>query len=127
MSNIYERIDELCKKNNTNVTEMCRDLKIPRSSLSELKSGRAKSISADKIAKIADYFGVTALYITQGKDSDKENEKEYIDINDIRYAAYQELEGEDEAVIKDVINFIRFRKSQKDNNNDIKWNLYWMW
>lgn len=66
MNNIYSRIDELCKQNGTNVTAMCRELKIQRSSLSELKAGRAKSISADKIAKIADYFNVTALYITDG-------------------------------------------------------------
>lgn len=66
MNKIYSRIDELCKKNGTNVTAMCRELKIQRSSLSELKAGRAKSISADKIAKIADYFNVTALYITDG-------------------------------------------------------------
>ena len=66
MSDIYSRIDELCKQNNTNVTAMCRELKIQRSSLSELKAGRAKSISADKVAKIADYFNVPAIYITDG-------------------------------------------------------------
>ena len=66
MNNIYSRIDNLCKQNGTNVTAMCRELKIPRSSLSELKAERAKSISADKIAKIADYFNVTALYLTDG-------------------------------------------------------------
>lgn len=63
---MYNRIENLCKENGTDITKMCRELGIPRSSLSELKSGRAKSISADKVAKIANLFGVSALYITDG-------------------------------------------------------------
>ncbi len=68
---MYNRIEQLCKKNGTDVTKMCRELNIPRSSLSELKSGRAKSISADKVAKIANFFGVSALYITDGIEEEK--------------------------------------------------------
>ena len=66
MSEMYDRIEELCKNNYMDVTALCRELSIPRSSLSELKSGRAKSISADKVSKIADYFHVSASYITSG-------------------------------------------------------------
>lgn len=66
MSKMYERIERLCKDNLMDITKMCRELDIPRSSLSELKSGRAKSISADKVSKIADYFHVCASYITNG-------------------------------------------------------------
>ncbi len=68
---MYKRIEELCKRQGTDITKMCRELNIPRSSLSELKSGRAKSISADKVAKIANYFGVSALYITDGIEEEK--------------------------------------------------------
>lgn len=69
MNSTYKRIEKLCKENNTDITKMCRELKIPRSSLSELKMERVKNISADKVAKIADYFGVSALYITDGIES----------------------------------------------------------
>ena len=115
MSNIYERIDELCKQHNTNVTAMCRELKIQRSSLSELKAGRAKSISADKVAKIADFFNVSASYITTGVTSTvtTSDSVEKIDINDIRYAAYQEMKDISDDEIKDVIDYIRYKKSQK--------------
>lgn len=51
MSTMYERIDALCKKRETNVTAMCRELEISRSSLSELSSGRSKTLSAEKTAK----------------------------------------------------------------------------
>lgn len=66
MSTMYDRIETLCREQGLDITKMCRELGIPRSSLSELKSGRAKSISADKVAKIAEFFGVPAVYITEG-------------------------------------------------------------
>ena len=69
MSNMYNIIENLCKSNNMTVTEMCRELKITRSSLSELKQGRAKSLSADKVIKIAKYFGVSTDYILLGEKS----------------------------------------------------------
>ena len=58
MSELYNKIEMLCKENNTDVTKMCREINIPRSSLSELKAGRVKSISIERIEAIADYFGV---------------------------------------------------------------------
>ena len=63
MSTMYERIDRLCKDNGTNVTAMCKELEIARSSLSELNSGRSKTLSAEKTAKIASYFGVSVDYL----------------------------------------------------------------
>ena len=66
MDSMYDRIDKLCKDNGTNITAVCRELKMQRSSFSELKAGRTKSIGADKIAKLADYFNVSALFITDG-------------------------------------------------------------
>lgn len=82
MSNMYNIIENLCKSNNITVTEMCRELKITRSSLSELKQGRAKSLSADKVIKIAKYFGVSAEYISGEQDNimvEAHNEPIYLD------------------------------------------------
>lgn len=117
MNDIYSRIDELCKQNKTNVTAMCRELKIQRSSLSELKAGRAKSISADKIAKIADYFNVPALYITDGiMQPQKEIEK---DINPEEIAKVALFGGDTEVTpemwqeVKQFVGFIK-QKHFKD-------------
>lgn len=55
MCNMYEIIEKLCNEKQITITQMCRDLKINRSSLSELKQGRAKSLSVDKVIKIAKY------------------------------------------------------------------------
>ena len=75
MSEMYNKIEKLCKDNNTNITEMCRELKIPRSSMSELKAGRVKSMAIDRIEIIAEYFGVTSDFL-RGKD-ENDNIKAY--------------------------------------------------
>lgn len=72
MLTIYERIDALCKERRTNVTAMCKELSIARSSLSELSRGRSKTLSADKMSKIAKYFGVSVDYLLGKTDIKKE-------------------------------------------------------
>lgn len=69
---MYNKIEKLCTENSTNVTAMCKALNITRAVLSELKSGRTKSLSADKVIKIAEYFNVPPSYLTGDTDS-KEN------------------------------------------------------
>ncbi|MGI6279559.1 MAG: helix-turn-helix domain-containing protein [Acutalibacteraceae bacterium] len=60
---IYDLIEELCIKKNINITTMCRECNIPRSTLTDYKKGRIKSLSLDTLCKIADYFGVTVEYL----------------------------------------------------------------
>ena len=62
------------------------------------------------IQKIADLFNIKKSQIIEEDITD--NDIANIDGNDIRYAAYMELEGEDEEVIKDVIEFIKFKKQK---------------
>lgn len=71
MVEMYKRIDDLCKANGTNVTAMCKELNIARSSLSELNRGRTKSLSYEYISKIANHFGVSPDYVA-GKTDIKE-------------------------------------------------------
>lgn len=60
---MYQRIEALCLQNGTNVTAMCRQLGISRSSLTELKTGRTKSLSFEALSAIAKYFGTTPDYL----------------------------------------------------------------
>ena len=46
---------------------MCTDIGISKSMLSDLKMGRKKTLSAETLAKIADYFDVSVEYL-MGKD-----------------------------------------------------------
>lgn len=65
MSELYDRIQELCKEAGITVTKLCRDTGISRSTLSELNKGRTKSLSSKVSYKIADYFHVPLEYINE--------------------------------------------------------------
>lgn len=59
MSELYNRIDRLCKERGTNITALCRDAKVARSSLSELNAGRTKTLTLETGAKLAAALGIS--------------------------------------------------------------------
>ena len=67
MSNLYERIDELCKSEGINMTEMCRRTGVPRGNLTDLCKGRQKSLATKNMIKIASYFNVSVEYLETGE------------------------------------------------------------
>ncbi len=60
---VYDLIEELCKGKGITVTALCRECNIPRSSLTDYKKGRIKSLSTDTLCKIADYFDVSVGFL----------------------------------------------------------------
>ena len=94
MSRMYDIIQELCRRDGTDVTKMCRALKIPRSTLSELASGRTKQLTLKHARPIAEYFGVTIAQLAG--DEPLETEPDQTDavsdlIRDEPIAAYENL------------------------------------
>jgi transcriptional regulator with XRE-family HTH domain len=71
---VYDLIEELCMRKGINITTLCRECKIPRSSLTDYKKGRIKSLSTDTICKIADYFDVSVGYLCGGEHSKLDEE-----------------------------------------------------
>ncbi len=63
MDDLYKKIETLCKEHGINITVMCKKAGVPRSTLSDYKAGRIKSISTDKLAKIANFFDVSIDYL----------------------------------------------------------------
>lgn len=59
MSDLYNRIDALCKERGTNITALCRDAKVARASLSELKAGRTKTLTLETGAKLASVLKIS--------------------------------------------------------------------
>ena len=113
MSRMYDIIQELCRRDGTDVTKMCRALKIPRSTLSELASGRTKQLTLKHARPIAEYFGVTIAQLAG--DEPLETEPDQTDavsdlIRDEPIAAYENLKRylteEDKA---DIATLIRLR------------------
>lgn len=58
MAEVYEIIDALCKEKGISGYKMCIDLGLSRSTMTELRKGRAKSLKVETAGKIAEYFGV---------------------------------------------------------------------
>ena len=107
MSRMYDIIQELCRRDGTDVTKMCRALKIPRSTLSELASGRTKQLTLKHARPIAEYFGVTIAQLeTEPDQTDAVSDL----IRDEPIAAYENLKRylteEDKA---DIATLIRLR------------------
>lgn len=72
---MYKIIDTLCKNEGITVSQMCNELSITKSCLSELSSGRTKTLSYKNQKKIADYFGVSTDYLNQYDLKEKAIEK----------------------------------------------------
>lgn len=65
MSKMYEVIERLCSEQQIKPGKLCSDIGISRGIMSDLKAGRTKRLSAENIAKVAAYFGVTTDYIIE--------------------------------------------------------------
>ena len=73
MATIIETIDRLCEERGIKGSKLCDDLGISRSTLTELRKGRAKNLSLQKATLIANYFGVTVEYLSGTNPEEVEN------------------------------------------------------
>lgn len=59
MGNLYNRVDKLCESKGVTMAQMCKDIGMRRSVMSDLKSGRKSGLSTKTLNKIAEYFSVS--------------------------------------------------------------------
>lgn len=71
MANLYENIENLCKRRGVNVTTMCKESGASRGSLTDLKNGRKQTLKYETLDKIASYFGTSVDVLVSGEQ--KEN------------------------------------------------------
>lgn len=57
---LANEISRYATERGKSVSSICTELSMSRSAISELKSGRRKSLNNGNIKKLADYFGITA-------------------------------------------------------------------
>ncbi|MBQ7767589.1 MAG: helix-turn-helix transcriptional regulator [Oscillospiraceae bacterium] len=90
MSNLYNRIEELCKENNESITTMCKEAGVSRASLSDLKMGRNQSLSAETLSKIAAHFGVSVDYLLgeENKKAPTNAGERKVSDDDIKFALF---------------------------------------
>ena len=63
MATLYETLDALCKEKGVKGGRMCTDLGLSKSLMTDLKSGRKKSVNAETAQKLASYFAVSVGYL----------------------------------------------------------------
>lgn len=82
MSDLYNRIHSLCAVRGTNITKMCADTGVARSSLTDLKKGRSQGLSSQTLALIANYFDVSVDYLigNEKAPADSEGMAEYLQL-----------------------------------------------
>lgn len=80
MCTLHGRITELCKEKGISGSRMCLDLGMSKSTLSDLKSGRKKSFTADTAQKIATYLNVSVGYLLG--EEEKENSPSEIELTE---------------------------------------------
>ena len=86
MSNLYNRIAELCKEKGIKGGKMCTDIGMSKGILTDLKMGRQTGISTANAQKIATYFGVSVGYLLGEEDEKKEQPTEYDGLSEKRKA-----------------------------------------
>lgn len=83
---MYEIFEELCKQKGVTPYRVCKETGITTATISNWKAGRY-SPKADKMQKIADFFGVSLDYLMSREE--KRGEKYYI--NDETAAIAQDI------------------------------------
>lgn len=63
MEDLYKRIEDLCKDRDQSILGMCKAAGIGQGIMSDLKSGRSKSLSSKTLQKLSVYFGVSVAYL----------------------------------------------------------------
>lgn len=114
MSTIYEIIDQLCAEKGISGSKMCDDLGMSRSTLTELRKGRAKTLKLEKASKIADYFGVSVDYLLGNKPKEKTPAEADVTFDGFTYAMHHESKELTEENKQKLLEMARFFKMQQD-------------
>lgn len=118
MGSLYEHIEQLGKDGGyKNMTVLCKAAGVPRTTMSELNSGRSKDLSKPNAQKFADLLGLPldCIYGIEQKQKPptltKKDEREVSD-DDIKFALFGDKTIDDETY-ESVKNFARFAAEQK--------------
>ena len=68
MLKMHNKIQFLCDQKGIKVAQLCKEAGIPKSTISDLKNGRTKTLSTQTLKKIANYFNVSLDYFDSSND-----------------------------------------------------------
>lgn len=64
--NMFEVVDYLCKREHISIAQMCREIGMRPSIITDLKHGRTKNLSHENMLKIANHFQVSMDVFNEG-------------------------------------------------------------
>ena len=109
MSDLYNRLKQLCDEKGVSLAKMCLECGIPKSTPTEIKMGRTKTLSSSAMMKIAAYFNVSAEYIAGNTDK-KEKSSSLEGEESLKVALFGgDTEVTDE-MWKEVMDYAQFLK-----------------
>lgn len=116
MNEMYNRIEDLCKNQGINMTQMCKEAGIPRGNLTDLKNGRTAILSTKNLGKISNYFQVSMDYLLgneQKKEPTTKSDEFDLQLEGIDFALFGEVKEMTDEQKQDVLDYIKFKKSQQ--------------
>ncbi len=110
MNDIYQNIEALCKEKGIRPSTLATAAGVSRSILSDLKSGRSRSLSAGNLSRIAAYFGVSVERLL-GVEEQKPDILDQVDV--AFYGDYKTLSEEDKEMLRQMAKRLMDRKERQ--------------
>ena len=114
MSDLYDRIETLCKKHNVSITTVCRQSGASRASLSDLKAGRKQSLSAETLSKLAGWFNVSVDYLLGNENTPTDAHGRTVSQEDIKFALFGGDGEITDEMFQEVCNFAAYVKRREE-------------
>ncbi len=116
MSDLYNRIETLCKERNVSLTAVCKEAGVSRASLSDLKAGRKQGLSAETLSRLAAWFGVSVDHLLGNEKAPGQQTGRSISDEDIKFALFGgdgEITEEMYREVRDFAAFVKRREEEK--------------
>lgn len=110
MNDLYAKITELCEERGVSRFQMCKEIGLYPSFLTDLKMGRQSGMSVQKAQKIADYFGISVDELT-GRTEDEIDPEERLKF--ALFGGGGEITEEMFEEVKEFAKFVKEREMKK--------------
>lgn len=116
MCKMYTIIESLCQERGIRPGKLCTELNISRGTLSDLKAGRTRKLSAENLEKIALFFGVSTDFILgnpETKNAPTDLGERRISDAELKFALWGDCTDVDDEDLDDVRRYAAFVRERK--------------
>lgn len=117
MDDLYNNIKTACELKGISVSAMCLRLGMSKSTMSDLKAGRKKSLSSDTILRIANFLDVTSDYLLTGATAqEQKTSTKKVDVTDedLKFALFHGADGITDEMFEEVKRFAQFVREREN-------------